>query len=648
MSERTFTPFSALELLSPARDFEVGRAAIDCGADAVYIGGPGFGARSAATNSLQDIGRLADYAHRFHARVYLTLNTILFEDELEKAVKTAWGAYEAGIDALIVQDMGLLVCDLPPVELHASTQCDIRTPEKAAFLDAAGFSQIVLARELTLEEIARCRAAMPRARIEFFVHGALCVSYSGQCYLSCARFDRSANRGACAQPCRLPYSAYDINGQCVAKGKHLLSLKDNDQSANLEALVQAGVSSFKIEGRLKDADYVKNITAYYRQKLDQLLEEKAWPASSLGKTVFTFSPDPRKTFHRDATDYFVRGRQASIATLDTPKSTGEPLGKVVHVNRSAQRSTSCIEVQSSATIANGDGLIYHDADGVLHGLAVNRAEQTAPRRWRIYPAEGLDRHKGLIPGAELNRNKDRLFTQTVLGNCSERRISVHYTLSVCRDEIKLTASSAPFSAVCSQCFAAEPAKNPEKALETIRGNLAKTGDTVFRMEGMSLETPTLGTNAAPFIPASILNELRRRALEGLEKAIADGFSRRPPLPARPAEYPERTLDWRANVANSKARAFYQEHGVAAIADAFELTGPAQDSAAELMRCRHCIRHTIGLCPKTVKGDPAKKALFMQRNGGHLKPEPLTLIDERGRKLVAQFDCRRCEMTIGVQ
>src|SRR5512135_1545527 len=323
-------PSQALELLAPAKTAAIGREAVLHGADAVYIGGPSFGARDKAGNSIQDIAALVGFAHRFRVKIYVTLNTILHDAELEAARKLAWDCYDAGVDALIVQDMGLLELDLPPIDLHASTQCDIRTPEKARFLADVGFSQLVLARELTIQEIAKVRAAVPADTIiEHFIHGALCVAYSGQCNISHAHTGRSANRGDCSQACRLPYTLTDAQGRVVAYDKHLLSVKDNNQSDNLRALIAAGVRSFKIEGRYKDAPYVKNITGHYRRLLDAILENRTdLHAASSGTTTLLFTPNPDKTFHRGATDYFAQGRKPDIGAFDTPTFAGTPLGSV--------------------------------------------------------------------------------------------------------------------------------------------------------------------------------------------------------------------------------------------------------------------------------------------------------------------------------
>lgn len=635
-----------LELLAPARDVEVARAAIDHGADAVYIGGPGFGARAAAGNSLDDIAGLAAWAKSYHARVYMTLNTVLFNDELDEAVRLAWQAYDAGVDALIIQDMGLLTAELPPVEVHASTQCDIRTPEKAAFLDNLGFNQIVLARELTLAEIRRCREAMARARIEFFVHGAFCVSYSGRCYLSCAETGRSANRGACAQPCRLPYSVFDRDGRELAHRKHVLSLMDNDQSGNLEALVEAGVTSFKIEGRLKDAAYVKNITAYYRQKLDALLAQHpsdGWRSESLGKTTFTFTPDPRRTFHRGATDYFVNGRQPMIAQLATPKSTGEVVGRVVKL----ASHPAAVTVKTHAELANGDGLVYLDGNDELQGLAVNRAETNDNGTTTIFLREALARHPHLTVGTVLNRNKDRLFAKVLEGTTARRAIPVMLALTASPEKLSLRATSGDFEATTERAFNVQPAKNAERARATLTTALSKTGDTVFEAVSVSVKAETLGVGAVPFVPLSVANDLRRQALEALSQIIRQAHThgvRHTVCNDNPA--PETVFDFRGNVANDKAADFWKAHGVIRIEPAAEADPAPLQTTDSLMHTRHCIRWTLGLCPRQTKGDEAAKERFKAMNGGHLKPEPLFLVDDKGRRLMARFDCKACEMHIG--
>ena len=429
-----------IELLSPARDADIGIEAVNHGADAVYIGGPAFGARAGAGNDIRDLERLIAHAHRFNTRIFITLNTILRDDELEAARRMAWQVYEAGADALIIQDMGLLEIDLPPIQLHASTQTDIRTPEKARFLQDAGLSQIVLARELTVQQIAAVHKALGpvdapgRANIEFFIHGALCVAYSGQCNISHAQTGRSANRGDCSQACRLPYQVTDAQGRFIAHDKHVLSMKDNNQSDNLRALIDAGVRSFKIEGRYKDMGYVKNITAHYRTLLDEIIEEREASGhplsrSSSGRTTFTFTPDPLQNFNREFTDYFVNGRKEDIGAFDTPKNPGQAIGWVTKVGSDFVE----LEVSNPATILhNGDGLCYYDLHKELVGMAINRAEPASPRsttQWRVFPKDPMEGFKDLRKGTEINRNRDMDWVRVLDKKSSDRRIGLWVQLA---------------------------------------------------------------------------------------------------------------------------------------------------------------------------------------------------------------------------
>ncbi|OHC62710.1 MAG: protease [Rhodocyclales bacterium GWA2_65_20] len=603
---------ACLELLAPAKNPAFGMAAIDHGADAVYIGGPAFGARAAAGNTVSDIAELASYAHRYGARVLVALNTILRDDELDEAHRIAWQVYEAGADALIVQDMGLLELDLPPIQLHASTQTDNRTPAKVRFLEQVGFSQIVLARELSLTEI-RAIAAQTSATLEFFVHGALCVSYSGQCYISHAHTARSANRGECSQMCRLPYALADSDGCVLAQDSHLLSLKDNDQGANLRALADAGIRSFKIEGRLKDLAYVKNVTAHYRRLLDAILAEapEYRPASS-GRCTFFFEPKPGKTFNRGATDYFVKRRQADIAAFDTPKFAGEPIGTVTAVGR------SWIEVAGSVPLNNGDGLSYFDPAQELAGLRVNRADG---RRLFVMPAVPA----GLAVGTALYRNRDQEFERLLEKKSAERHIRVRLSLFETPSGFALTMTDEDSIAVTAALtLAKQAAQNAERALATLRENLGKLGNTGFVATGIEvvLSQPW-------FIPASSINALRRTAVELLEAARRDAYRR--PLRAAasepPAPYPEGELTYLGNVFNRKAREFYAKHGVLLIEDAYECNHEKGEVA--LMTTRHCLRYSFNLCPKQVKG---------------IRPDPMTLMNGN-EKLTLRFDCKRCEMQV---
>ncbi len=600
-----------LELLAPAKNLSFGIAAVNHGADAVYIGGPAFGARAAAGNGMVDIEALAAHAHRYRAKVLVALNTILRDDELEEARRIAWQAYEAGADALILQDMGLLELDLPPIQLHASTQTDNRTPEKVRFLEQAGFSQIVLARELSLEEI-RAIAAQTRATLEFFVHGSLCVSFSGQCTISHAFTGRSANRGECAQMCRLPFTLADAGGQVVARERHLLSLKDNDQSANLRALAEAGIRSFKIEGRLKDLSYVKNITAYYRKLLDAVMTESPTlrPASS-GRCTYRFEPQPEKTFNRGATDYFLNGRQADITAFDTPKFAGEPVGQVQAVG------PNWVEVAGGAAFHNGDGLSYLDDHQDLAGLRVNRAEGRRLFVSAVPP--------GLAVGAPLYRNRDQEFERLLEKDSAERRIGARLRLAESADGFVLHIADEDGVAVAvTLAHAKEPAQNAERALATLRDNLAKLGNTIYEAQAIELDF-----TQPWFIPASAVNALRRDAVARLDAARAAAYERPPRAqPVEPpAPYPETELGYLGNVLNRKAREFYEKHGVKLIADAFEANKETGD--VSLMITKHCLRYSFDLCPKQHKG---------------IRPDPMTLIQGK-EKLILRFDCRRCEMHV---
>ncbi|MCK9381648.1 MAG: U32 family peptidase [Sulfuritalea sp.] len=606
-----------LELLAPAKNADFGIEAINHGADAVYIGGPAFGARAGAGNTVADIERLAAHAHRYRAKVFATLNTILRDDELEGARRLVWQLYEAGADALIVQDMGLLQLDLPPLQLHASTQTDIRTLEKARFLQDVGFSQIVLARELTLKEIAKIAAGLKvgageTATLEFFVHGALCVAYSGQCYISHAHTGRSANRGECSQACRLPYTLEDEAGRIVAHDKHLLSMKDNDQSANLQALVEAGIRSFKIEGRLKDLSYVKNITAHYRLLLDEFLERSPeYRRASAGRCTYTFTPRPEKTFNRGATDYFVNERQADIGAFDTPKFSGEPIGVVTRL------APDWFEVDATMPLHNGDGLSYYDSHRELAGLRINRAEGQ-----RLFPNEMPD---DLAVGTGLYRNRDQEFERALERKSAERRIGIRMQLSETPDGFALTLTDEDgIAARAALPHVHEEAKHAKQAFAGLRDNLAKLGNTIFTASEIALDL-----SQPWFLPASAVNGLRREALAALEAARATACER-PPRRAPvepPVAYPENELSYLGNVLNSQARAFYEKHGVRLIADAYETN--TEKGEVSLMITRHCLRYSFNLCPKEVKG---------------IRPDPMTLVNGK-EKLTLRFDCKKCEMHV---
>ncbi|OMP91811.1 peptidase U32 family protein [Raoultella terrigena] len=611
-----------LELLSPARDAGIAREAILHGADAVYIGGPGFGARHNASNSLSDIAELVPFAHRYGAKIFVTLNTILHDDELEPAQRLITDLYETGVDALIVQDMGVMQLDIPPIELHASTQCDIRSVEKAKFLSDVGFSQIVLARELDLQQI-KAIYEHTDATIEFFIHGALCVAYSGQCNISHAQTGRSANRGDCSQACRLPYTLKDDQGRVVAYEKHLLSMKDNDQTANLAQLIDAGVRSFKIEGRYKDMSYVKNITAHYRQMLDAIIEDRGDLArSSAGRTEHFFVPSTDKTFHRGSTDYFVNARKGDIGAFDSPKFIGLPVGEVLKVGKDH------LDVEVSEALTNGDGLNVMIKREIV-GFRANTVEKTGENRYRVWPNEmPADLYKAR-PHQALNRNLDHNWQQALQKTSSERRIAVDITLSGWQEQLVLTMTCEDGVSV-SHTLDGEfaEATQADKALANLRDGVAKLGQTIYFARNVELALP-----GALFVPNGLLNQLRRETVERLDRARLDAAPRgqRKAVSVPPPVYPETHLSFLANVYNHKAREFYQRYGVKLIDAAYEAHEEKGD--VPVMITKHCLRFAFNLCPKQAKGSiKSWKATPMQLIHGD---EVLTL----------KFDCRPCEMHV---
>ena len=547
-----------IELLSPAKNLEIGIAAIDHGADAVYIGGPAFGAREKAGNSIEDIEKLCRYAALFEAKVYVTLNTLLYENEMEPARKLAWDCWNAGVDALIVQDLSLLQLDLPPIPLHASTQCDNLTVERVQQLEQLGFEQVVLGRELSLEQIREIRR-QTTVPLEFFVHGSLCVSHSGQCYLSQYIGNRSANRGACAQPCRLPWDLLDANGKVLMKGKHLLCLKDLNNSAHLEELLDAGINSFKIEGRLKDADYVKNVTAYYRQQLDAIFERRPeYAQASQGHCSYTFEVNPSKSFNRGFTDYFVNGRQPGIGSPFTPKSMGEYVGEVKWCN-SVQ-----MEILTDKTLHNGDGLCFLTQDDELIGIRADvvRTPSVPGGPWRV----SCNRPHGAQRGFKIYRNYDIEWQRQVEASKGNRKIDIDLRLEDVPEGYRLTAGMSSFTLASEKI----PATNPEKALENIRKKISQWGDTIYNPINIDIHL------TQPYlIPASVLGEMKRGLLE---KLMVRG--------ERPRA--ERTTK-KMSVDNPSS-----------------LTLPAH-----LMTCHHCIRYANGMCPK-LTGKPVG-SLYI-RNG----------------------------------
>jgi collagenase-like PrtC family protease len=618
-----------IELLSPAKTAEIGREAILHGADAVYIGGPAFGARHNASNSIEDIGALVEFAHRYRARIFVTLNTILHDAELEAARKQIWELYEAGVDALIVQDMGLLEMDLPPIQLHASTQCDIRTMEKAKFLGQAGFSQLVLARELTLEQIRKIRAEVDTP-LEYFIHGALCVAFSGQCYISHADNGRSANRGDCSQNCRLPYTLSDGQGRVVAYEKHLLSMKDNDQSANLEALIDAGIRSFKIEGRYKDMGYVKNITANYRLLLDEILTRRPELArASSGRTEILFTPDVDKNFHRGHTDYFANGRQQTIGAFDSPKYVGVELGTVTRIGGDN------FDLLANGPMANGDGLNYmnkRETVGIQANVVQKLGEDEDGQRWRVFPNEPVSSLPGLKVGAAIHRNRDHQWEAALTKKSSERRVRIDLALRGTPDGLRLDIVDEDGIASSAQvAVALQPADQADKALAGLRASLGKLGNTMFDAGEVKLDLAH-----APFVPSSVINGLRRDAVAAHEAARLAAWER--PERAQPADplptYPDTQLSYLANVYNEKARAFYRKHGVQLIDAAYESHEEPGD--VSLMITKHCLRFSFNLCPKQAKG--------VQGVQGQVRAEPMTLVSGE-ETYTLKFDCKPCEMHV---
>lgn len=599
-----------IELLAPAKNLECGIEAINHGADAVYIGAPRFGARAAAGNSLADIEALVQYAHLYNVRIYVTVNTILRDDELKETEAMIWNLYRVGVDALIVQDMGLTQLNLPPIPLHASTQMDNRTVEKVRFLADAGFRQVVLARELSVNEISRMHAACPDTLLEVFIHGALCVSYSGQCYVSEACFGRSANRGECAQFCRLQFDMTDADGKVIEKGKHLLSLKDMNQSDNLEELLDAGASSLKIEGRLKDVSYVKNVTAYYRQKLDALFKRrKEYVRASSGSVKLVFRPQLDKSFSRGFTDYFAHGRNPGIFSFNTPKSLGEEVGTVKEIRG------NYLTVAGVKAFSNGDGLCYLDAQGRLQGFRVNRVENN-----KLFPQE-MPRIK---PKTVLYRNFDQEFDRIMQKKSAERKLAVDVLLAENNFGFTLTMCDEDGNSVSMALSKdKELARTPQH--DNLINQLGKLGSTPFVPRNIEVD---LSENW--FIPSSELAELRRATVEKLLALRRINYHRELwRMPETEHPYPQKELTYLGNVMNKEAAAFYQKHGVEKIAPAFEVEHP---EGAALMFCKHCLRYSMGWCPVHHKVKSPYR-------------EPYYLVSGDGKKFRLQFDCKNCQMKV---
>ncbi len=600
-----------VELLAPAKDKETAIAAINSGADAVYVGAVRFGARHNAGNSLEDIKEIVDYAHIFNVRVHVTMNTILTDEELEKSVELINRLYEIGVDAIIVQDMGIFNLavrgKLPPIEIHASTQCDNRTLEKVKFFQEMGVKRVILARELTIDQIERICYEVQNAEfnedmeIETFIHGALCVSYSGQCYLSASIGGRSANRGECAQACRKKYTLVDEDGNVIAKDKYLLSLKDFNGSKHLERLIKAGVKSFKVEGRLKDINYVKNVVAFYRKEIDKLT-----PKTSYGKVFADFEPDVNKSFNRGFTDYFLacrgdnaqnprRDRTKDIYNFETPKSMGEKLGRVEKIGKD-------YFVVKGAEIRAQDGLCFLTGGG-LEGFLVNKVEGG-----KVFP----NRMPHLKVGTELYRNFDCAFDKLLNNSATKRRIGV--TISYSDGVLKAIDDNENVVRVAVEF--SEPAKNPEKMLETFKTQLSKLGESEFYLRNIKIK------GEIGFMPVSMVNELRRNLLEKLVAERLKNYKRPVQNPLEYAEFPLEKYDYRANVLNETAKDFYESSCCEISEFAPEKTKNFEGK--ELMRTKHCLKFAFDMCKS---------------------PKKLFLIDDKGKKYSLRFDCANCEMVI---
>ncbi len=605
------------ELLSPARNLECGIAAVDHGADAVYIGAPRFGARAAAGNSVEDIQRLCDYAHQFGVKIYATLNTLLRPEELEPARLIAWDLYHAGVDAFITQDEALLRLALPPVPLHASTQMDNRTKEDVARLKKLGFNQVVLARELSLEQIKEIHKAVPDVTLEAFVHGALCVSYSGRCYASEYCFNRSANRGECAQFCRLPFTLEDANGNALIKDKYLLSLKDMNRQKHLEQMMDAGVRSFKIEGRLKDIAYVKNVTAAYRQALDDILKRRPeFARSSYGTSTYTFQPDLSRSFSRGYTDYFLFGRTSDLASPDTPKSRGREVGHVKEVRWKKEDGRGCIIVSSTETFNNGDGLCFLDEESKLQGFRVNRAEGNH----LYFNSNLINSNFKIRKGDRLWRSFDKGWEDMMSGKTAERRISAQFLLEETEQGFRLTFT-AEDGTNRSEEFVQEHQLARTDQTASIKEVLSKLGDTPYVCQDVEIRF-----SQPWFIPRSALAEWRRKIID------------HSPLTIDRLATPETTLNDNSQCPPVNSVMF---NGPSATAIA-----PWRKSVQEcsmfnnpLMLCRFCLRHAWGQCLKEMTPHPPLGGEIIRWQ------EPLYLVLGDGRRFRLEFDCKRCEMKL---
>jgi 23S rRNA 5-hydroxycytidine C2501 synthase len=598
-----------LELLAPAGNADIGIAAIDHGADAVYIGAPKFSARAQAGNSIDEIARLIHHAHLYYARVYVALNTILTDEELPQAVEIIKKVYDLGADGLIIQDVGLLEMALPPIPLTASTQMHNNTIEKVQFLEAVGFKRVILPRELSIEDITAIRQKT-KLELEVFVHGALCVSYSGQCYLSQAIKGRSANRGICAQPCRYRYDLIDGSGNIILRNKYLLSLKDLNRSDALPELIAAGVTSFKIEGRYKEIDYVKNITASYSMALDRFIKANhGYRRISSGKSEPLFSPDTTKTFNRGYTKYFLYDSDENVASMDTQKSIGQPIGTVTEVKKEYFKT-------DSNNLSNGDGLCFFTKHGQLSGFRVDRTEDG-----RIYP----NKIEGLKVGTLLYRNYDIAFDRLLKKRSAHRKIEIKMDFVQENDRICLAALDEDGNHA-EKCMLVpyEAAKDIPKAIEQIKKQLLRTGDTIYQVTVLNISPGQPG-----FLTISVLNSLRRQCLEELTKIRLEKYQHKDSVFApNNVQYPTKKLDFHANILNDNARRFYARHGAEVLEPAFETFSNVK--GRQVLTSRYCIRRRLGACLRADKPQLVLK-------------EPLRIRDEHYIYLLV-FDCRNCRMS----
>ncbi len=614
---QTFATYSMkkkVEILAPAKNLVQGMAAINAGADAVYIGAPQFGARSNATNSLEDIAELVEYAHLFKAQVFVVVNTILYDHELEDCKNLIHQLYKIGVDALIVQDMAVLEMDLPPIVIHASTQANNRDPKHVKFLADAGMKRIVLARELNLDQIKDITKETD-VELEFFVSGALCVSFSGNCYMSVANGERSANRGSCAQNCRLPYNLIDGNGKTLIANSHLLSIKDLDLSDQLPNLIEAGVTSFKIEGRLKDMVYVKNNTSFLRKKLDAFLENNPnFQKASSGRTFFNFEAEMDRSFNRGYTDYFVNKRKEKIGSWESPKSQGQLIGKVIETKANGY------VIENYEKLNNGDGLYFLNENNEPDGLQINIIINDI-----VVP----NNFKTIAPGTIIYRNSDAEFNRLVERNDSAiRKIGVHLTFSETKTGFELLAIDEDgHKSVASVQTEKEVAKNEESTIPNIKKNLSKAGNTPFIIDNIEVQF-----SQNWFLPISKINEIRRTVLEQLIEVRVKEYHREEfQITKTNHPYPVSQLDFTYNVANHMARAFYKRHGVTDIEKAFELQWDPGKS--RVMVTKYCVKYELGKC-----------ARFQRDTIGEKVVEPLTLTHgENAYKL--KFNCKPCEMEI---